>query len=289
MKRFARMGVRSTSRQAVAMTMQHSNSRHQPRPPHATTGGRRSPAACGGGRRCGSTLWGLMAAIGFVGAFAAVVYVLVPTNLHGGSASSPAQPIEATHEDNQLLIESLAALIGHSAEVVAIHPRTASPYMEIVLILHGTVDSDETPAEQVALISHSSVLHTVMLYTFERDSIGPGSPGGSPGTERSGGGAEQSRAAKPPRAPGLPVAATAPAALTRQELANPGFCDRWRSNPAVQPRLLARGISDMNVQVLDQIGQHANALRLSLTWSSDSADGEDSAAVLVNAVIRRAP
>jgi hypothetical protein len=125
--------------------------------------------------RRGSTMTGVLAALGVVGTFAAVVYVLVPTGVHGGS-SAAAKTVHATHESNQLLIESLAALIGHSAEVIAVHPRTASPYKEIVLRLQNSTEVEGVPAEDVAVISHSSVLHTIMLYTLETDKPSHHSP-----------------------------------------------------------------------------------------------------------------
>lgn len=200
-----------------------------------------------------------MAAIGVVGTFAAVVYVVVPSGLHGGAAVSSAQPIEAEYEANQLLIESLAALIGHSADVIAVHPRTASPYMEIVLRLHGPEHAAEVPAEDIAVLSHSSVLHTIMLYTLEEQ------------PER-GRGETRSRSGRAFARP-----------LMREQLVDPAFCAQWRSNPNVKPRLLARGLSDMQVQSVGDSEEGSSTLRLSLTWSPDSADGGDTAAVLVNA------
>jgi hypothetical protein len=243
--------------------------------------------------RRGSTLTGLLAALGIVGTFAAVVYVLVPTGVHGGASSVAAKSVQARHESNQLLIESLAALIGHSAEVVAVHPRTASPYKEIVLRLQDSSDVDGVPAEDIAVISHSSVLHTIMFYSLESDvqshqtDTKPGMT--SEGTSATEGGIPGSRARSADSSlASARSSSPASSIFTRSELAHPGFCDRWRSNPHVKPRLIARGISDMQVKTIDQPSR-GSTLQLSLTWSPDSADGGDTAAVLISAVINSSP
>jgi hypothetical protein len=219
--------------------------------------------------RRGSTLSGVLATIGIIGTFAAVVYVAAPSELHGSAGASVAlkQPIDAANENNQLLIESLATLIGHSAEVVAVHLRTASPYMEIVLRMQGSMDSTDVAAEEIAVISHSSVLHTIMLHSFDNDD-----QSAMRRAERSKLSSRHSRAASN--------------RFTRAELELPGFCDQWRSNPNVKPRLLARGISDMRVQTVDRANDQRVTLRLSLTWSPEFADGGDEAAVLIDAAMK---
>jgi len=204
------------------------------------------------GPRRGSTLVGMLTTIGVLGAFAVVVYVAVPSGLHGG-ASDPPPTIAATFEQNQAIIDSLASLIGHSAQVIAVHPRTASPYVELVLRLHGDADVDEIPARELVVLSHSAVLHTVVLYELDDE-------------EREG------------------AAKASKLTYTLDELKQPTFCNHWRSDPDVRARLLARGISDMQIQQLESSFEDGTiTLRLSLTWSPDSADGGDAAAVLIEA------
>lgn len=94
--------------------------------------------------------------------------------------------------------------------------------------------------DEIALLSHSRLLQTVTLYTH------------SEGDHE----------------------------LTRSELLDRGFPDQWRGDPLVQPRLLAAGLSDMQVQVVQ-----SPIVRIALTWAADSADGEDEALVYVNARI----
>ena len=71
-------------------------------------------------------------------------------------------------------------------------------------------------------------------------------------------------------------------------LAGAAFCDRWRADPRVGSVVLIAGVSDMWVEPLEPPQEGSQRLRIELTWASDSADGDDEASVLVDAVVSAA-
>lgn len=110
------------------------------------------------------------------------------------------------------------------------------------ILLRVTCESD-AGAESIALLSHSRILQTITLYT---------------------------RPADPP------------ISLDEKELTGRSFCDRWRNDPAVQTRVLATGVDEMQLQRADTEGG-GELLRIALTWGPESADGQDEASIVVDA------
>lgn len=185
----------------------------------------------------GSAISSALIAISITGVVATTAWVARPAYLHAQSPTH--ESVAARSERNQEIVDLLANLIGSSAEVVAVYPRGATPYAEVVLRIAG--EGDAVQSDEVAVLSHSRVLQSLMLYTH---------------------GDVQDD-------------------LHRAELFASGFPDRWRGDPNVKPILLASGLSDMDVQVVEP-----GLLRIALTWAADSADGEDESMVYVQAMAR---
>lgn len=190
------------------------------------------------------------------GALAATVWVARPAYLHGQSITY--ETVTARSEVHQEIIDLIATMIGSSAEVAAIHLREQSPYLEIVMRIEG--EGDTVEPEQVVLLTHSRLLQTVTLWQMTAGNRPPAA-GETPADNRQ-------------------PAAGASRALAKADLYKRDFPDRWRSNPAVQPVLLAAGLSDFHVQAMER-----GVLRITLTWDVNSADGEDEAALSVHAVL----
>jgi len=203
----------------------------------------------------GGTINGMLVTLSIIGSLTAVGFYVAPQYLAARPASPSAVP--AAHGDHQRLIDDLATLVAQSVGVLAIHPRGATPYQEMVLWL---ADNDAEGADgradesELAILSHSSVMRTITIY-------------------RPAGGRISS------------------AQVARN---TPEFCRRWRADPDVDRLVLGRGVSDMRVETVggqeDQWGESGQwgalqRLRVTLTWAADSADGADEASVLVDTVL----
>jgi hypothetical protein len=203
----------------------------------------------------GGTINGMLVTLSILGSLTAATFYVAPQYL----AAQPAVPsaVPAVYPDHQGLIEDVATLIAQSVGVLAIHPRGASPFQEMVLWLadNDAAGTDGRADEsELAILSHSRILHTITIYRRDGGSISP------------------ARAARK----------------------SPEFCRRWRADPGVTALVLGRGVSDMRVDTIgdqedqwNQSGQWGalQRLRVTLTWPDDSADGADEASVLVDTVL----
>ena len=216
-----------------------------------------SAAPSGAIRHRGGTINGVLITLSIVGALTAASVFWAPQYLN--AQVRPGLPeVTAAQPGRQSLIEDLAAVIEQSVGVLAIHPRGATPYEELVLWLadddeHGRDGRADDP--ELAVLSHSSVLRTITIYR-----MAAGGPSGSTGPARS----------------------------------SPEFCRRWRADARVRSLVLGRDVADMRVETVglrqEQWGQSGEwgvlqRLRLTLTWAPDSADGADEASVLVDTVL----
>jgi hypothetical protein len=209
--------------------------------------------------RRGGTVNGLLVALCALGGLSTAALVLEPRIIFGepDAEGPPTGPVTAAHEAHQDLINKLAALIEQSIGVLAIHPRGAGRYEEIVLwVDDDTPNGQGWPDErEIAIVSHSPVMRTITIYRI----VGPGEPG--------------------KRNPGMGSLA---------------FCEALRADRRCGTLVVASGVADMRVETVaratgETTAQGARAdphrLRLTLTWTPDSADGPDEASVLVNAIV----
>lgn len=197
--------------------------------------------------RRGSTLGGVITALSMATALSVTAVVVTPRYLTAQSIASDV--VAARHPNNQQFITGLAALIGRSVEVLAVQPRGNTPYLELVLWLDDRGRPGHLDRSELAVLSHSEVLQTIVLYQRSADENEP---------------------------PGDP---------TRAEAQGVGFCDRWRADPNVWPTVLATGVADMRLEQTGRPYEATERLRITLTWSSDSSDGPDEASVLVDAAM----
>jgi len=203
----------------------------------------------------GGTINGMLVTLSIVGSLTAATFYVAPQYL----SAQPAKPstVPAQRSNHQRLIDDVATLVAQSVGVLAIHPRGATPFQEMVLWLADN-DADGTNGRadesELAILSHSSVLHTITIYRKD---------GGSVSTAQAG-------------------------------RKSPEFCRLWRADPGVAALVLGRGVSDMRVDTIgdqedqwNQSGQWGalQRLRVTLTWAGDSGDGADEAAVLVDTVL----
>ncbi len=197
--------------------------------------------------RRGSTLGGVIAALSTATVLSVTVVVVTPRYLLAQSVASDV--VAARNPNNQQFIVGLAALVGRSVEVLAVRPRGDTPYLELVLWLEDRGRPGRLDRSELAVVSHSEVLQTIVLY--QRFEDGPEGAG----------------------------------ELARIEAQGAGFCDRWRADPNVWPTVLATGVADMRVEQTGRPYEATQRLRITLTWSSDSSDGPDEASVLVDAAM----
>jgi hypothetical protein len=205
------------------------------------------------GARRGGTLASWLVVLSMIGAFGVTAAMVTPRFLAGGEM--PPRTTTASMPVHQRLIESLAALLGRSVAVVAIQDRGATPYEEAVLWLEDIENPGRIDPAELAVISHSRVLQTITYYGLDPDVSGDDVP--------------------------------TTAWMERFDLTGPEFAVRWRAHPSVVSRVLAVGVSDMQLERLGTAHRGSGLLRISLTWDSHSTDGADEASVLVEAALRR--
>ncbi len=197
--------------------------------------------------RRGSTLGGVIAVLSTATVLSVTAAVVTPRYLAAQSVASDV--VAARNPNNQQFITGLGALVGRSVEVLAVRPRGDTPYVELVLWLEDRGRPGRLDRSELAVVSHSEVLQTIVLYQrSEDDTEGEGE-------------------------------------LGRAEAQGAGFCDRWRADPNVWPTVLATGVADMRLEQTGRPYEATQRLRITLTWSSESSDGPDEASVLVDAAM----
>ena len=151
---------------------------------------------------------------------------------------------------HQVILEGLARLVADSHGVIAVHQRGASPFVEVVLWLEDSTPNNVIDKHELIVVGHSRVLRTVTVYQMTKH----------------GGLQDQTWE---PQAP---------------ELGERTFCDAWRVDPSIRPRVIGTGISDMRIERIDGASATAARYAITLTWVADSADGADEATLFVDAI-----
>lgn len=113
--------------------------------------------------RRGVSTTSILVALSIVGTLAGTAWIARPAYLHAKSPEH--EPIAAASEHHQEVINLIADLVRSSAEVIAIHQRGYTPYVELVLRTAG--EGEAMAADEIALISHSRVLQSITLYTHD--------------------------------------------------------------------------------------------------------------------------
>jgi hypothetical protein len=185
------------------------------------------------------------------GAAVTATAVIRPRYLQA-SGSAPPAPIAARTAHHQQVIDLLGSVVSRSHMVLDVRPPGATPYREIILWLEdhehlGRIDPDE-----IGVISHSAVLHTISLHHLAAADDGTDEP-------------------TPPLS----------------DLTAPSFGGVWRDRPDVVRRHLASGVETFDVEEIATTGDARSLLCITLTWAADSVDGPDQASVLLDAMLSR--
>lgn len=217
-------------------------------------------------RRRGGTITqvaALVAAFGLAGAA-----VLVSPRFVASAEDPGTGGVRARTPEHQSTIDALASLVGRSRAVVSVRQPPEASFFEIVLWLADETNPGRVDASEVAVITHSPALRTLTLYFLPSDENDP----------------HVLRRGRPPlRRPEFP-----PATLADDAVAAAGFSERWRGSALVGARVLATSVSTARVEARRNDPSEV-LLELTLTWSSETTDTEDTASVAVHAApFRRA-
>jgi hypothetical protein len=223
--------------------------------------------------------------------------VLDPATLQASSASTPRPALP--RDAHQEFMRSLGSLVGQCERVLAIKPGEDDRGAELVLWLEDTHDSGRVNADELALLRHSPLFQTITFYTVSRHATALRQAAGDQPSWR---GVIRSPSARASETANQGANSADSAAIDEFDVAAPGFIDRWRAMSVVQARVIATGVSDMQVRDESRNGESQDAanphlspldvstfaspqlshLRLHLRWTSDSADGPDEASAVVS-------
>lgn len=197
--------------------------------------------------RMGAVASGLVLTIATIGSLSAMAAFVVPEFVSGEAPAPKYEREQPAHR--QEVLEGLAGLIGGSLEVLAVHQRGVTPFVEVVLWLEDAKNPGVIDEDEIAVVSHSRVLRKVTCYTMSLDDRQPS------------------------------------AALDRDSLRAPAFCDAFRADRRVRPNTVAVGVSDIQIGQAPDVRNGLTRLRIALTWPAESADGAGTASVEVDAVM----
>ncbi len=215
---------------------------------------------------------GLVITLSIIGTLAATAAVVRPNYLSASAPPETPQPITASHPEHQQAIELLASLISRSKEVLAIHQRGATPYIEIVLWLEDGDNPGQMDPSEVAVLSHSEILQTISFHSLDveeseesetEDSGGDGGWSDQPGAEKT-------------HEPMLPEI----------DIRRADFCPAWRETAQVGRRVILARVAEISIEQLTELDPTGSLIRISLTWASESADSPDKASLLLDVSMR---
>lgn len=195
-------------------------------------------------RRRGSSVAGLLIFLGLATAIATTAVVFKPHRSFGAGQDDHADaPLDTEYD---MVFEQITQLIGRTHAVIAVHPRGQSPFEEIVVWVADLRKNNRIDPEEIAVISHSRILHTITWYALDAQ-VYNGEP-------------EWSQVFGP--------------ASSVADVASQHFCDRFRSHRDVMPRVIATGIREMAVETaLPESGDaDRRLLHIGLIWSTQTTD-----------------
>ena len=208
--------------------------------------------------RRGATWPAVVWALCVGGTVVTTAVVVTPRYLRAEPALAAVPAREAAH---QQVFEAFAGLVSRSKEVVAVNQRGATPFLEFVLWLEDTEHLGVIDPHEIAVLTHSEVLQTITMHTFD-----------------------PSAARRDAR--GATEAVETPTALARSDIRAPGFCAGFRDRPGVRRRLIGKRIAHLDAESLVDAVAGRSMLRISLIWDQESADGEDEASALMDVHMR---
>lgn len=206
------------------------------------------------GRR-GGTTGGLIALLCIFGTLTTAAVVFTPQL---GTADTASGTFTDQPHERQLVANRLASLLGGTREVLVVHQRGPTPYLEAVVWVDDRFNRGVIDPMEVAVISHSRVLQTVTWFALPAALADQFQQWSDLGAD----------------------------VLDPQRLTEPGFCDRWRAHPDVTPRVIGTGISDLHLQILQQVDPAHAVLDIELIWPADSTDSPTETSARVHVALR---
>ncbi len=165
-------------------------------------------------------------------------------------------PTFARNPEHQRVLELLSGLFIQCHAVIRVHQRMSSPFVEALLWMHDRENHGLVDPDEIGLLSHSEVSHTISFRTLRPHDRQPAKDARllSWGGEMS---------------------------WDPAQLEDPEFCTWWRRCDLVESRTIGRGISDLQLAWIDAVNAGPSGLEIALTWSADSSDSSDQASTLV--------
>jgi hypothetical protein len=211
--------------------------------------------------------WSLVLA----GSLATAAVVITPRVIRaddaaGSGAAHAAARVVPAH---QKLLDELAALVRQCHAVIEVRARGSGPFASIALWLTDETNPGRLDPEELAVISHSRTVQTLMCHVLDEESLA------SLARRDAVSGRDLPRADRAALARSLTAAVAAGESLP----------DFWRRQHAVVSRVFAREISDARFELLPRAAPGDSTrrqLRITLTWPADSADGSDVASTSVD-------
>jgi hypothetical protein len=217
--------------------------------------------------RRGGTTGGVVALLLALGTLAVTALVVRPQFLIATPQSTLPQEQPALVESHQAVLEAIVEMLGRSEAVLAVHPRDASPYYDVVIWTHDAQHTGRVDRDEIAMLSHSKVLWTLTLHQLAA-----------------------------PAESSAPSAHPAHADQSRMEgdtfwrptaAARPEICEIIRNSIDTQSRVVETGLSDVAFEPVTFQSDQRVLMRVTLTWATDSADGKDRASALVSVIMRQ--
>lgn len=204
-------------------------------------------------RRGGATA-GLLAILTTIASMATAALVIGPRFSLGAMSKDAPGPMEKLSE-RQIFTNQIAGIFGGCHQVLAVHERGATPYLEALLWVEDRINPGQIDPVEVVVISHSRVLQTLIWYAL-------------PGTYENATWSDLDNSI-----------------LTVERINDAVFCERWRSSAHVVPRVVATGLSDLTIKTAHREGSEAGVMQLRVIWPVDSTDSPTETSAHVEAAV----
>lgn len=192
-------------------------------------------------RHRGAATAGLLLTLTAMASMATVAVVVGP-RLSAGALADDAAASSGKLGDRQLFTNRMAGIFGGSHQVIAVHERGLTPYSEAVLWVEDRANPGQIDPGEIAVLCHSRVLQTVTWFALPKELE---------------------------KASWLDLKG---GALSLDRIGDPMFCEQWRAQRVVTPRIVATGISDMTVKTARREGADTGVLQVSVIWPVSLTD-----------------
>lgn len=185
-----------------------------------------------------------------IGGFFVTAGVVITPRILRASPGDGLDVVEAARiPEHQRTLDQLASVLGRSHRVLAWHAPTRVPVWDIALWTHDHENPGVMDADELAVISWSRSLQLLTYHTL----------------------------------PSL-SSDEATAFMAMEFAGSRDDCRRLRHYEDAPTRQIARRLSDITLEPMEPTSADSarTPLRITLTWASDSVDGPDTAATIVD-------